>query len=142
MSRTTITVQDVEFAVSAKLVATGVPFPDDDMKQGEKHLYHNKFRIYLKTALGRTSFDFYGSHADWEAKIKEMPVDDLKHALYCFVSDACSGMNSFEDFCKEFGYDEDSRRAERIHKACERSLAKFQRICEADIYEVVNALND
>jgi hypothetical protein len=37
--------------------------------------------------------------------------------LDCLLSDSLSP-ESFSDFCAEFGYDEDSRRAEQTHKAC------------------------
>lgn len=48
--------------------------------------------------------------------------------LNCLVSDARASETTFADFCSEFGYDEDSRKAERTYKACRRigaKLAKF-----------------
>lgn len=136
--KSTITVNGIEFILSASCVAQGVAFPSD--KKGGNT--HNKFRVSIKTILGRTSFDFYGSTQHFNNGVVEMEESDLKHALYCFVSDACSAKNSFENFCSEFGYDEDSRTAERTYKACVKSLEKYNRICSADIYDVVNSLND
>lgn len=72
-----------------------------------------------------------------------MDESDLKHALYCFISDGCSADQTFSGFCSDIGYDEDSRNAERIYKACQKSLDKFRALCpDADIYDVINELND
>jgi len=60
---------------------------------------------------------------------------DLLHAFDCFVSDAIAGKNSFEEFCSEFGYDQDSRKAHKIYKACVKSCAKLERIYKGDLYE-------
>lgn len=38
------------------------------------------------------------------------------------------GIESFEDFCDEFGYDYDSRRAERIFKAYKKEVANVERL--------------
>lgn len=35
--------------------------------------------------------------------------------------------NGFEDWCDNYGYDPDSRRAERIYKACERQAKALKR---------------
>lgn len=37
-------------------------------------------------------------------------------------------VGSFEDFCHEFGYDEDSRKAERTYKAVCREYAAMERL--------------
>lgn len=38
------------------------------------------------------------------------------------------GIESFEDFCNEYGYDYDSRRAERIFKAYKKEVANVERL--------------
>jgi hypothetical protein len=43
---------------------------------------------------------------------------DILNALYCFVSDAVSGLDSFDEFCRNFGYDTDSREAYQTWQAC------------------------
>lgn len=42
----------------------------------------------------------------------------LSGVLECLILDASTGDQSFEDFCSDFGYDTDSRRAERTWEAC------------------------
>lgn len=136
-TQTTITAGKEIFIVSAKLAAerTTSPWDKDNRKV-------NKFKVSIKVGDKRTSFDFYGSINDCNNGVIEMQENDLKHALYCFVSDSCSAKDTFENFCGEFGYDTDSRSAERIYKACVKSLEKYERLTAADIYEVVNELND
>ena len=48
--------------------------------------------------------------------------------LSSLLLDASSAENArdFEDFCAEFGYDTDSRRAERIYRACEAMAPKVR----------------
>jgi len=48
--------------------------------------------------------------------------------LDCLASDAAGVENarSFEDWCSEYGYDTDSRTAERIYKACEKLAEKLK----------------
>jgi hypothetical protein len=47
--------------------------------------------------------------------------------LSCLLSDASSAddARSFEDFAGELGYDVNSRKAERIYKACQRTSRKL-----------------
>lgn len=67
---------------------------------------------------------------------------DILNAFYCFVSDSISGDMSFDDFCGEFGYDTDSRTAEKTWKACKRSAEKLNRIYDGDIYDLANELQE
>jgi hypothetical protein len=54
--------------------------------------------------------------------------------LNCLISDATGYENaqSFEDWCGEYGYDTDSRKAERTYKAVERATAKLRRLLGDD----------
>ena len=50
--------------------------------------------------------------------------------LDCLASDSAGIENarSFEDWCGEYGYDTDSRKAERIFKVCERQAESLKRL--------------
>lgn len=91
----------------------------------------------LKTGK-RTSFDFWASIARPHLSTK----DDILGAFRCFLDDCVCGLESFEDFCADLGYDTDSRRAEATWKACRRSAEKFKRISTDDIYDLINSLDD
>jgi hypothetical protein len=130
------------YSVTAKLKAKGVQFPFDT----EGSYNHNKFLISVKNnATGdRTSFYFFGSVNDYNNGKVELNEEDLKHAFYCLISDSLSAVNDFEDFCSEFGYNTDSRTAERIYKGCKKQYNKAIKLVdnESDLYDLANELND
>lgn len=137
----TVSAANVTFELSARLTSVGVPFAFAGKQDETKH---NKFSVTIKTENGKASFPFYCSQLDYIKGIKTMSESDLKHALYCIVSDSLSGVeNTFEQFCSEFGYDTDSRNAERIYKSCKKIGGKlYPLIAGADICDIVNELND
>ena len=53
----------------------------------------------------------------------------VSDVLLCVQSDTASieDTKGFEDWCDNYGYDPDSRRAERIYKACERQAKALKR---------------
>ena len=59
--------------------------------------------------------------------------------LSCLASDASSidNASSFEDWAADFGYDTDSRKAERTFKACERQAAKLRAFLDASDYQTL-----
>ena len=106
---------------------------------GRENWNHHTVTV-RNTATGKkTSFDFWASIANPELTSEY----DIVNAFYCFLQDACSGSESFTEFCADFGYDEDSRSAERTWKACKRAAAKFERIApDSDIYELLNSMEE
>jgi cellulose biosynthesis protein BcsQ len=86
----------------------------------------------------KITFEFWASIANPELN-KEY---DILNAFYCFVSDAVSGSESFNEFCSNLGYDEDSRTAEKIYKKCKKQLEKLNKIYDGDIYDLVNKLSE
>lgn len=59
---------------------------------------------------------------------------DPGDVLDCLASDAAGIDNArgFEDWCADYGYDSDSRRAEKIYKACERQARKLENFLGSD----------
>lgn len=104
---------------------------------------HNKYFVYVtNTENGeKTRFTFWDSIVNTRNGVI-LDGDELLNAFYCFVSDACSGLYSFSEFCSEFGYDEDSRSAERIHKACKRSYKSFARVSGLSYDEIFDFANE
>ena len=103
-----------------------------DWGNGQENWNHHKVTVKNTETGKQTSFDFWASIANPEVKSRK----DLIGAFECFVGDAVAGMNDFNNFCSEFGYDEDSRRAEKIYKACQKATEKLQRIYNGDIYSL------
>lgn len=126
--------------ISSKLVNSGVKFPNNKTNNS----LHNQFYVTVKNMEDEsvTGFDFYGSTHDYNNGVTEIKGEDLLQAFECFISDAMTGDQEFNDFCDEFGYDNDSRAAEKIHKECMKSLSKAQSILKEDIHEFYNELNE
>ena len=100
--------------------------------------YNHHTVTVRNTETGRkTSFDFWASiaHPVLESEY------DIVNAFRCFVDDAISGGYTFEEFCQEFGYDTDSRTAERTWKACQRATKKLERL-GGDPWELISSLDD
>jgi hypothetical protein len=110
--------------VSFKLV-------DCDVPKWEKNSgnYHNHYKVTTKRTE-RTerinftfpltfSFDWWDSTSNTDKDIKPTAYDALSS-----ISSDSQVFDSFEDFCGEFGYDEDSREAERIWKSYSKLSAK------------------
>lgn len=108
-------------------------------------LHSNTFKITVLNTDNSNEIDFlyHGSHADYKAGKKELNESDLLQAFECFLSDAIAGDMDFEDFCNEFGYDEDSRRAERIHNACQEHKELFESLeIDNDLYDFSNEFRE
>lgn len=56
--------------------------------------------------------------------IRDTPTAD--RVLECLISDATCG-DDFDEFCFNCGYDTDSRKAERIYRACVTIRARLRR---------------
>ena len=52
----------------------------------------------------------------------------LAEVLDCIASDAASALEDFADWCSNLGYSEDSRKAERVYKACQRQAVSLRRL--------------
>jgi hypothetical protein len=57
--------------------------------------------------------------------------------LDCLASDAAGveSAGSFEDWCSEYGYDTDSRKAHKTFKACEHEATRLKNFLGDDLYD-------
>jgi hypothetical protein len=75
-------------------------------------VHGDKFRVTIKRKHGNSlTFDFWGSYNDKQHRRKPSAYS----VLACISGDAYCP-DTFEMFCSEYGYDEDSRKAEAIFK--------------------------
>ena len=59
----------------------------------------------------------------------------LYDILACIPSDFSAGQMSFREFCSDFGYDQDSRTAKKIHKRCIKQYVKLSQVFTAQELE-------
>lgn len=66
----------------------------------------------------------------WEAleKARKPIVPDVSDVLYALASDASAAESSFDDWCDDFGYDNDSRKALATYLACQETATKLRRM--------------
>lgn len=65
-----------------------------------------------------------------------------EEVLECLLSDAWAADGTFEDFCANCGYDEDSRKAERIYYECKRIDKGLDQLLREDRQEVYELIQD
>ena len=80
----------------------------------------DKWEVWLYRGEAKISFDFYLG----EGNNGREP--ELKEVIYALLSDSYAGSISFEDFCSEFGYDTDSRRAYTTWERCGVNARKLR----------------
>lgn len=85
-------------------------------------------KVHSDATGASVRFDYHDSIARHDEGIDQLDRENLLYAFRAFTSDADAGSRSFSEFCGDFGYDEDSREAERIHKACKTLAQKFDRL--------------
>ncbi len=87
-----------------------------------------------------TGFDFWGSIADKE-KIAHGAWRGTKPTAYDILTSIHpTSADTFEDFCADFGYEEDSREAEATYKECRALDTKIATVLTAQALEEINEI--
>jgi hypothetical protein len=84
------------------------------------HPYKVTLRMRDRDGRRRLTVPFFMGSAN----TREPTAADV---LNCLVSDARAGEMTFEEFCSDFGYDVDSRKAEKTWKACSANAPRVRR---------------
>ena len=109
-----------QFRITSTFLGDKLWSADDKMQNYNNHLV----TIVNTETHKKTAFEFWGSIMKPEITTE----NELMFAFYCFLSDGEGSRYGFDDFCANFGYDTDSRKAYKTFKACEKSLKKAERI--------------
>jgi len=103
------------------------------------YIYHNRYRVTvtnLKTGK-RCSYFFHDSPHNTQTK--NIHPEDLGYSiLACIKTDwhyTKDNYPTFEDFANEFGYDTDSRKAEKVYHKCIRLGEKLQEVVPENLLE-------
>ena len=62
-----------------------------------------------------------------------------KDVLYSMITDDVNGIDFYE-FCKEYGYDNDSIKASEIYKACQKQTKAYYNMFDDEEREVLQEL--
>jgi hypothetical protein len=68
------------------------------------------------------------------------PAPKAAGVLYSLLSDMSCGADTFEDFCANLGYDEDSRKAHDIYLACQKSGTQLRKVFTREQLEQLQEL--
>lgn len=90
------------------------------------------WRLTLIYQGRRYSLDFWQGSA-----ITEAPT--VEGVLGCLLYDANSAEEDFESWCLSLGYDEDSRKVERMYRACIKTSKRLRKLLGADYELFLNA---
>lgn len=115
--------------VKIRMTATWVdhnPHMDDSSAMD-----HWKCKIYCGSQSMTVYFSKGYAHKGAEPTLEEV--------LDCLASDAAGYENarSFEDWAGDYGYDTDSRKAERTFKTIEKQAASLKRVLGEELYKAL-----
>ncbi len=92
--------------------------------------------VGIENGLTVTQKEFITSNGFKKARILEGGAYSVTptsaSVLYSLLNDArCGSDYDFEDFCSEFGYDEDSIKAYETYKACQKTSKQLKKVFSA-----------
>lgn len=105
---------------------------DETVKNDEWKRTATKYACKLTFKNQSYIFDYWMGSAHTKAPSK-------KDVLYSFIMDDVTGMD-FEEFCFEFGYDNDSIKALRTFEACKEQTENFYRLFNEEEREILREL--
>lgn len=107
----------------------GAELPVSQMAEWQRDA--NGYRVTFTYDRRKASFDFWqGSGITRDPQAADV--------MACLVSDTQHGHESFEEFCGNLGYDTDSRKAEKMWRACQRTGDQLYRLFGADYNEALD----
>jgi len=84
-------------------------------------------------------FDFWGSIADKENNFRGFPKSPSAYSVLACLDTYADGF-TFEDFCHSYGYDTDSRKAEKTFKAVQYQTEKLKEVLSDEAQEALNEI--
>ena len=128
------------FSASARFVGVVNNAWDGDSNK------HNKFTVTVCSDLGRCSFSFFDSFANYAKGVVSLDRSGLLGAIDCLFSDAScyDCCVDFDDFCKELGYTSISeyKEARKAFNGCKKASASVCRVFGSYSDAVRDALYD
>ena len=104
----------------------------------------NHYKVTIKR-----KFKLNGNHLDTRYGFRQMTIPfsqglyftespKLDSVLDCLLNDSI-GVDGviFEDFCSEFGYDEDSIKAKKVYEACKKNSKKLKNLLGSTYFELI-----
>lgn len=110
-------------------IREAVPQKSPAWSKDVKHGIHYSVTI-SKDVNHSYTFDYWGSIADKENNFRGFAKRPSAYDILCCLHD--DGIDTYGDFCANYGYDEDSRKAYSTYEAVQDQKENMQRIFSAD----------
>jgi len=102
----------------------------DTMDDWQKSAHNYRVTLRFERRSMTLDYSMGSTHTD---------EPDAEGVLKCLLSDASGADDSFESWCADYGYDSDSRKAERTYKQVQAQTAKLRRLLGDSFDEFMNA---
>ncbi len=126
--------RQVKFALQENLKSQGHRSGFSRLNEGIE-----KVRNGSMTRQNTADDQLYKEVVAWIEQHSHPVLSDVANSL---VMDTQAGEESFDDFCSDFGYDNDSIKARNIHDLCTSLARGFRALVGADFDEIAKALED
>ena len=119
----------IQSFVGRNKITANVTEVDENPDMMDKDWEARHYKVVLRRK-GKQMTVLFSVGMGWETE------PDACDVLNCMASDAGGYDNarSFEEWCDEFGYDTDSRKAEKAYKHIGKSRAKLFNLLGSDLY--------
>lgn len=118
---------DYWMGIGNRIIPKDLPFLGNDLIQSEKNIIYSHRGKQVPQLFNSTNF--------LKRKIQEIAKPrspKVEEVLYSLLMDSTALDLTFEEFCAEFGYDTDSRKAEKIYNECNEQGKKLKRLLGED----------
>jgi len=123
-----------------------VRFVDDGFRPyfDESEEPRQVYRVFLRYNGKNTSFLFGDSLQNgYDGIMAADKPQEYKNTILDIIVSESNTPEDFEDFCQEFGYEEDSRKAYTIFKKCVRQSEKIHKLfSDAELEKLDEELRD
>lgn len=82
----------------------------------------------------------YVERLGWLDDVKAAEAAFTADVLACLLSDASNASETFEEWCSNFGYSDDSMKAMEIYRACQKTRAALQRFLGPELIDRLGSL--
>lgn len=88
----------------------------------------------MQAILGRSGFAVQGQYATFA------PIPASAGVIWSLLLDSSAANNSFDEWCDDYGYDTDSRKALETYLACQQNGTKLRKVFTSSQLETLQAM--
>ena len=121
-------------------VREAVPQKASIWQKGNENHGVNYWCVLSNKEGKKYAFDFWGSIKDKENDFRGFSKTPTAYDVLACL-DTYSDGYTFEDFCSNFGYDDDSKIAEKTYKAVQYQTEKLKEVLTTEAQEALNEIN-